>query len=91
MLRRKSGRITELTDKLIYVLERINLTDYIEYLENTNKLLFTNFLVGLARGVGYAVGFSLLGAVIIYVVIETGMVNVPAINEYLKNLLNALR
>ena len=90
MLRRKSRRLTELTDKLIYVLERINLTDYIEYLENTNKLLFTNFLVGLARGVGYAVGFSLLGAVIIYVVIETGMVNVPAINEYLKNLLNAL-
>lgn len=79
-------KVDELTDKLIYVLERINLTGYIEYISNTNRLIFTNFLIGLARGLGYAIGFSVLGAVVIYILIETGAVNFPAISEFIKRM-----
>lgn len=87
MFKRKFTKTTELTDRLIYLLERINLTGYIEYLENTNRILWTNFLIGLARGLGYAIGFGLLGAVVIYIIVETGGINSPGIKEYLRKML----
>ncbi|MBQ5850163.1 MAG: hypothetical protein IIW54_05010 [Lachnospiraceae bacterium] len=90
MFNRKRKTIIELTDKLIYLLERINLTDYVEYLGNTNRILYTSFLIGLARGFGSAIGFSLLGAVVIYIVVETGVVNLPAIREYLRNMIGGI-
>lgn len=76
----------DLIDKLIYVLERINLTDYIEYINNFNRIVYTNFVIGIARGLGYAIGFSVLGAIVIYVLAETGTVNIPVINQYLAKL-----
>lgn len=86
MLRRKKY-VMELTDKFIYLLERINLTGYIEYLENTNRIIYTNFLIGVARGFGSAIGFSILGAVAIYIVIETGIINIPELKKYLVEML----
>lgn len=76
----------DLIDKLIYVLERINLTDYIEYINNFNRIVYTNFVIGIARGLGYAIGFSVLGAIVIYILAETGTVNIPVINQYLAKL-----
>lgn len=87
MISRGIKKLNDLSDRLIYILERINMTGYIEYLENTNRLLYTNFLIGLARGIGYAIGFSLLGAIIVYIIIETGIRPFPEIREYLKSMI----
>lgn len=87
MFLRGIKRVDELSDKLIYILERINMTGYIEYLNNTNRLLYTNFLIGLARGIGYAIGFSLLGAIIVYIIIETGVRPFPDIRDFLKSMI----
>lgn len=82
----RKKREQDLIDKLIYVLERINLTDYIEYINNFNRIVYTNFIIGIARGLGYAIGFSVLGAIVIYILAETGTVNIPVINEYLAKM-----
>lgn len=82
----RKKREQDLIDKLIYVLERINLTDYIEYINNFNRIVYTNFVIGIARGLGYAIGFSVLGAIVIYILAETGTVNIPVINEYLAKM-----
>lgn len=82
---RKAKAIT-VTERLIYILERINLSGYIEYLNNPKRLLWTNFIIGVARGIGYAIGFGLIGGLIVYIVIETGFMNSPNIREFLRKI-----
>lgn len=78
-------------NQLIYTLERINLTGYVEYLDSKKKLLWNSFLIGVARGLGSAIGFSLLGALVVFIFVETGLINMPAIQQYLGNIMkNAL-
>jgi hypothetical protein len=40
--------------------------EYVYYLEHPKKMLYTNFMGGMARGFGMAIGFTLLGAVAVY-------------------------
>ncbi|WP_416352894.1 DUF5665 domain-containing protein [Caldicellulosiruptor naganoensis] len=50
----------------ILQLERMNLNYYVEYLKNPKKIIWQNFLSGVARGFGTAFSFSILGALLIY-------------------------
>ncbi len=48
-------------------MEKAKIADYVDLLHNPRRLLYVNFVSGLARGVGMAVGFTFLGAVVIYI------------------------
>lgn len=43
------------------------LMDYMDYLANKRTIIVNNLLAGLFRGLGMAVGFSVLGAIAIYI------------------------
>jgi hypothetical protein len=49
-------------EELSLNLEHMKLVEYVELLNNPKRLLFINFISGLARGFGIAVGFTILGA-----------------------------
>jgi len=57
-------------------------TEYVMYLQNWRRLLATNFLAGLLRGMGFAVGFSILGAIIVVLVQRLALQNLPLIGEF---------
>ena len=47
-------------------MEKFNIAEYIALLNNPRRYLFINFIGGIARGLGIAVGATLLAAVVIY-------------------------
>jgi hypothetical protein len=49
--------------ELVYALERTNIREYSSLLCNTRKFMLVSFLAGIFRGLGTAIGFSVLGAV----------------------------
>jgi hypothetical protein len=51
--------------KLALRLEQTHLTEFVEMNRRPGKLLWTNFLAGLARGVGLFVGGGLMGALVL--------------------------
>jgi hypothetical protein len=53
-------------DELSFNLERMKLAEYVELLNKPRRLLYINFISGLARGLGIAVGFTLLGALALF-------------------------
>lgn len=57
-------------------------TEYMQYLQNRPRLLWTNFLAGMMRGVGFAIGFSILGAIVIMVVQKLALANLPGIGDF---------
>ena len=67
--------------------ERINIGEYFESLRKPKRLLFLNFLYGVARGVGFAVGFTLLGAFIVYLLNQLQILNLPLIGDFITELL----
>ena len=46
-----------------------------------------NFLIGLARGFGIAVGFTLLSAIGIYILNQHNVLNLPIIGDFIAQIL----
>lgn len=75
-------------DQISLNMEKFKLVDYVYYLEHPRKMLFANFLGGLARGFGAAIGFTLLAALTIYGLQWLVKWNLPIIGEFISEIVN---
>jgi len=66
-------------------------TEYVMYLQNRRRLLVMNFLAGLLRGIGFAIGFSILGAVIVVLVQRLALQNLPLIGEFFAEVVHMVQ
>lgn len=83
-------RLKEQIERFVATLERMQLEEYLRYIENTPRLIRVNFISGLARGVGNAVGFTLLGAILIVILRNVVVDNIPLIGEFLAEVLKVV-
>ena len=75
--RRFIDRLTRQLRQTAGTLERVGLQEYVAYLGKPRRMLVQNLLAGMARGVGMAVGFTLLGALIIVIAQRLAQGNIP--------------
>lgn len=80
-------RIKELSQNM----ERMKLTEYIRLLENPWRLLYVNFISGVARGVGIAVGFAILGAILVIIMQQLVSLNLPLIGGFIADLVEIVQ
>ena len=66
-------------------LERSKIAEYVDLLNHPWRLIYLNLIAGLARGVGLAVGFTLLSAMLIYVLTRSFQLNLPLVGNFLGN------
>ncbi|MDD3335076.1 MAG: DUF5665 domain-containing protein [Eubacteriales bacterium] len=78
-------------DRWISAMERLRLADYVRYVDDRKRLFWTNFWGGLARGVGMAVGFTILGAVLILVLQDLAKHNLPVIGDFLAQIVSVVQ
>jgi hypothetical protein len=71
---------------LAVTLEKMRLADYIAYLNCPGRLLCFNFLVGLARGLGTALGAGLLAGVAYFLLKRIVVLNLPVIGGFIAEL-----
>lgn len=62
-------------------------SDYTNVKENLKSLIWYNFLIGLSRGFGMAVGFTILGAAAIYIIQKLVLLNLPGISQWLAEVI----
>ncbi len=86
MLEKKIKSLENKLDSISLTMEKTKIAEYTELIKNPKKLLLINFIGGLARGLGMAIGFTLLAALIIYMIRQ--LVNLPLIGKYIAELLN---
>jgi len=61
-------RWEDLAKSLITALENANIRQYAQLLANRRRFFVLSFLGGMLRGLGAAIGFSVLGAVALMII-----------------------
>lgn len=73
-------------EQLALAMEKMKIAEYVEYINDTRKMLAVNFMAGVARGLGMAVGFTILGALVIYMLQKLVLLNLPLIGDFIANI-----
>jgi len=84
-------KMEELLKKLALDMEKMKLAEYIELLNNPKKLLWVNFIAGVARGLGTAVGFTILFAIIIYFLQKLVLLKLPLIGDFIADIVRMVQ
>jgi len=83
--------LKEKVDQLSLNLERMKLAEYVELLNKPGRLLYVNFISGLARGLGIAVGFTLLGAVLLVILQRLVVLHLPVISDFIAQIIRLVQ
>lgn len=84
-------RMMSLENKLENIsvaLEKSKISEYTDMINNPKRLLLVNFVGGLARGLGMAIGFTLLAAIFVYFIKQ--LVDLPLIGKYIAELIDII-
>lgn len=79
-------RLEEIARRLEQTLERANIEEYMRYATSWRRQLLVNFIGGLARGFGSAIGFTVLGALAVVVLRRLVELNLPIIGNVLAQI-----
>lgn len=82
-------RMEEL-DKLASRLENCGVAEYVALSQKTGKVLWMNFLSGVARGLGFSVGTTIVLAILYKILSTLISMNIPYITEALKEFIGML-
>ena len=84
--RKPDTRLERQLQRIISSMERMNFEAYLRYVDDGKRQFKVNFMAGLARGLGAAVGFSLLGAMIVVILQRLVTTNIPLIGGFLADV-----
>src|SRR5690554_4439058 len=87
---RLNDRLVEnLIDKLAHLaagMEKASVAEFVELYREPRRLLYLNFISGLTRGFGIAVGFSIVGALFLWALGWVATLNLPVIGEFVAEI-----
>lgn len=84
-------KTVERLEQLLHNLERMQLEDYLNYVGDRRKLIWNNFLIGLARGLGTTLGVALLGTLVVALLQRLVAVNIPVIGDFLADMVRVVQ
>ena len=84
----KRKKLKKQIEELNKKIENNKIKEYVILMEDTKKLLWKNFIAGIARGLGTGIGVTILGAIILIILRRVVLLNIPVIGKYLKDILD---
>ena len=85
------NRLNQKVAKLLQEIDKFNLAEYIELLNNPRRFFWVNFLGGIGRGVGAAIGATVVAAVVISLLRRLVVLNLPIIGDYIAELVQIVQ
>lgn len=84
----KKELITIQLEKLVSHLESLRIAEYMDLLERPVKLIFINFIAGLARGLGIAIGATVIFALLLNFLKQLILLNLPGIGGFIAEIVS---
>jgi len=83
--------LADRVEELGLAMEKMKLAEYVELLNRPTRLFYINFFAGMARGIGMAVGFTILGALLIYMLQRLQYLNIPVIGQFVAEIVRIVQ
>lgn len=78
-------------EKLAIQMEKSEISEYIQLMNRPWKIIKTNVIAGIARGVGIAIGFTIFASLIVYFLQLLGKLDLPIIGEYIAEIVKVVQ
>ena len=73
---------------LLERLDNAGLAEYVKLSQQTGKILWLNFLSGIARGLGFSIGATLVLAVVYKILARIISMNIPYLTDLLQQVMS---
>ena len=73
---------------LLQRLDNAGLTEYVKLSQKTGRILWLNFLSGMARGLGFSIGATLVLTVVYKILARVISMNIPYLTELLQQVMS---
>lgn len=83
--------LSDRIDKLALDMEKAQLKEYVNLMHKPWQLILKNFLAGLSRGVGIALGFTFFAATIVWLLQLLGALNLPIVGDYIADIVRIVK
>ena len=87
----KQNLLIRQIDRWIASMERLRLADSVRYVDDRKRMFWSSFWGGVARGVGMAVGFTILGALLVLLLQDLARRNLPLIGDALAQIVRVVQ
>ncbi|AHM56565.1 hypothetical protein EAL2_c12700 [Peptoclostridium acidaminophilum DSM 3953] len=74
--------------ELAVLIDKSRLREYVNLMSSTKRLIYANFIAGVARGFGVTVGVAVVAAIVVYVL--KGFVDLPLIGSIIAKLIDII-
>lgn len=88
-----SKKINKIDKKLNKILRRLSQkenNDNNESKKDFFSMIWKNFLLGISKGLGTAIGFTILGAIIVYLLKKLLLLNLPVIGAFFRDIMQII-
>ncbi|KEO82043.1 DUF5665 domain-containing protein [Tumebacillus flagellatus] len=72
--------------RLAIQMERANFSEYVQLIQRPKRLIFLNLISGISRGVGIAIGFTVIAALLLWILQKVAVLNLPIIGDFIADL-----
>lgn len=79
-----------LIDRLILALEKMNLKAYLDLVTNRRRMIINSLLYGILRGLGFSIGFTILGAGLVVLLKFLLDNNLPQFSGFIAEVIHAI-
>ncbi|MHB1315392.1 MAG: DUF5665 domain-containing protein [Christensenellales bacterium] len=80
--------LNEKVEQLIINSEKDRIKEYIAYQKRPREVFKLNFIAGLFRGLGMAIGFTILGAIVIMILRRLAQDNLSGIGKFISDIMD---
>lgn len=89
--KKKENLLLQQIDNLNQNLLESNLLEIAQLLGNRKKLLWTNLISGIARGIGIGIGVTIITALLVMLLQKIVTLNIPIIGEYIADIVEIVQ
>lgn len=80
------SKLEQKVDEIALKLENLKINSYVELMADNKKLIKKNFIAGISKGIGMAIGFTILGAVALVLLRRVVALNIPVIGRFVSDI-----
>ncbi|MFW6278727.1 MAG: DUF5665 domain-containing protein [Bacillota bacterium] len=88
---KKENKILKKLDELGERIQGMTIAEYIEMIRSPKRMMFVNFLAGMARGLGFVIGATLLGSIFLFLLYQLANLNLPVIGEFVARIVTIVQ